>query len=108
MTTHDFVERTSCDECGLESAIPKGAESVKCPKGCGEVKSKMVYEEEPGSEHYRALPVEPIEVTKHMGFLDGNVVKYVMRFKTKGGLKDLQKARQYLKWLIEKEYPDDG
>lgn len=38
-----------------------------------------------------------------MGFLDGNVVKYVTRFRHKNGLQDLHKAKQYLDKLIEVE-----
>ena len=42
--------------------------------------------------------------TSHnMGFLDGNVVKYVTRFKHKNGMQDLKKAKQYLDKLIEVE-----
>ena len=35
------------------------------------------------------------------GFLIGNVIKYVARYKHKDGVKDLEKARVYLNWLIE-------
>ncbi len=38
-----------------------------------------------------------------LGFLDGNVVKYVARFRHKGGVEDLKKARHYLDKLIEVE-----
>lgn len=42
--------------------------------------------------------------TSHnMGFLDGNVVKYVTRFRHKNDLQDLHKAKQYLDKLIEVE-----
>jgi hypothetical protein len=40
--------------------------------------------------------------TSHdMNFLQGNVVKYVTRYKQKNGLQDLEKAMQYLEKLIE-------
>lgn len=38
-----------------------------------------------------------------MGFLEGNVVKYITRYKHKNGLEDLKKAKQYLDKLIELE-----
>jgi hypothetical protein len=38
-----------------------------------------------------------------MSYLEGNVIKYVSRFKTKNGLEDLLKAKAYLERLI-KEY----
>ena len=34
------------------------------------------------------------------GYLHGNIIKYVWRFKYKGGVKDLQKAEWYLKKLM--------
>lgn len=35
------------------------------------------------------------------GFLQGNVIKYVARYKEKGGVDDLKKAQHYLFELIE-------
>lgn len=43
-----------------------------------------------------------IDITRHMGFLEGNVVKYVARAGRKGDkLEDLLKAKKYLEWAIE-------
>lgn len=36
-----------------------------------------------------------------MNFCEGNVIKYVTRYKYKGGVEDLQKAKWYLERLIE-------
>lgn len=48
--------------------------------------------------------VQVIDITKHLDFLSGNVVKYVCRAGRKGDrLTDLKKAKQYLDWLIERE-----
>lgn len=48
--------------------------------------------------------VQVIDITKHLDFLAGNVVKYVCRAGRKGDkVTDLLKARQYLDWLIERE-----
>lgn len=49
-----------------------------------------------------------IEVTKFilswdLGFCEGNILKYLIRFKYKNGLEDLKKAEKYLQLLIEKE-----
>lgn len=53
--------------------------------------------------HYNQFNIEPIDyiVQNNLGFLEGNVVKYVTRYKLKDGIKDLKKARQYIDWLIE-------
>ena len=58
--------------------------------------------EHPG--HYTSHPsgIEVIEITRHMGFCLGNVVKYVLRADLKGNaIEDLRKARQYLDFEIE-------
>ena len=40
-------------------------------------------------------------LAKELGFLEGNIIKYIVRYETKGGVKDLLKARTYLDRLIE-------
>ena len=50
--------------------------------------------------------VEVIDLTRHMDFLLGNVVKYVCRAGRKegvSGLEDLLKAERYLGWALVRE-----
>jgi hypothetical protein len=37
------------------------------------------------------------------GYCKGNVLKYLLRYRYKGGARDLEKAQVYLRWLIEVE-----
>jgi hypothetical protein len=55
--------------------------------------------------HYNAGPIEVIDAIEAwgLGFCDGNVVKYVARFRHKNGVEDLRKAAWYLNRLIERE-----
>lgn len=60
-------------------------------------------------EHY-AYDIEPIVVLEdwltheeYCGFCRGNVLKYIARYKEKGGVDDLKKAQTYLQWLINAE-----
>jgi hypothetical protein len=53
--------------------------------------------------HYTAYPVQPIEISRHLGFCLGNAVKYVLRAPYKGGVEDINKALKYLDW--ERERP---
>lgn len=39
----------------------------------------------------------------NLDFFEGNIVKYVTRWKHKNGIEDLKKAKQYLDKLIELE-----
>jgi hypothetical protein len=58
-----------------------------------------------GGNHYRAKGIQPIEYihANNLGFCEGNVVKYVTRWKDKGGEDDLRKAIHYLELLIQLE-----
>jgi hypothetical protein len=52
--------------------------------------------------HYRHFEIEPVTyaMKNRLGFAEGNVVKYVTRYKHKGGLQDLHKAKRYIDLLI--------
>ena len=41
--------------------------------------------------------------THNLNFFEGNIVKYITRWKDKNGIEDLHKAQQYLDKLIELE-----
>jgi hypothetical protein len=56
-------------------------------------------------DHYKSLKIQPIEYIHANGipFAEGSVIKYVTRWRDKGGIKDLEKARHFLDLLIELE-----
>ena len=58
--------------------------------------------------HYKDKGIQPIVYihANNLGFCAGNVVKYVTRYKTKGGAADIRKAIHYLELLLELEYKD--
>jgi hypothetical protein len=53
-------------------------------------------------EHYQKA-IQPWDyiTMNRLGYLEGNVIKYVTRYKEKNGLEDLEKARHYIDKLIE-------
>jgi len=55
--------------------------------------------------HYKSLKIQPIEYIHANGipFAEGCVIKYVTRWRDKGGIKDLEKAKHFLELLIELE-----
>lgn len=59
-----------------------------------------------GGDHYRTFVIQPSEFIhkNSLGFLEGNVIKYVCRHGVKHGRIDLEKARHYIDLLIEWEY----
>ena len=54
-------------------------------------------------KHYTQWGIEPIDfiASNKMNFLEGNVIKYVTRYKYKNWIEDLKKAKFYLDKLIE-------
>ena len=58
-----------------------------------------------GGSHYKDRKIQPVEFihANGLGFCEGNVVKYVTRWRNKNGLDDLYKAQHYIELLIELE-----
>ena len=56
-------------------------------------------------DHYKSLKIQPIEFIHANGipFAEGSVIKYVTRWRDKGGIADLEKAKHFLEILIELE-----
>lgn len=55
--------------------------------------------------HYKDLPIQPVEYiyANALGYFEGNVVKYISRWRNKNGIADLEKAKHYIELLIELE-----
>ena len=62
-------------------------------------------ERQVGGNHYQ-LPIQPIDyiLLNKLGYCEGNVIKYVTRYKQKNGKEDLLKAIHYLQFLLSSEY----
>ena len=60
-------------------------------------------EQQVGGAHYAVKAIQPWDyiIANNLGYLEGNIVKYVSRWKDKGGIEDLKKAQHYLQKLIE-------
>ena len=56
-----------------------------------------------GGAHYKDKAIQPWDfiASNKLGYLEGNIIKYVSRWQDKGGIEDLRKARHYLDKLIE-------
>jgi len=58
-----------------------------------------------GGQHYQQS-IQPWDyiIANQLGYLEGNVIKYVTRHKSKGGRADILKAIHYLEKILEVEY----
>ena len=66
-------------------------------------------------DHYTQGSIECIEAIEaalgdegFVAYCQGNVMKYLWRHRNKGGVEDLEKARRYLDWMIEREGGKDA
>ena len=59
-----------------------------------------------GGNHYTIHKIQPIEFiqSNSIPFIEGNIIKYVMRHRSKNGIEDLKKAKHYIDLLIYYEY----
>ena len=60
-------------------------------------------EQQVGGAHYAVKTIQPWDfiIANNIGYLEGNIIKYISRWKDKGGVEDLKKAQHYLQKLIE-------
>lgn len=58
-----------------------------------------------GPDHYKDKPMQPWDyiTSNNLGYLEGNVIKYISRWRQKNGVEDLRKAKHYIEKLIEIE-----
>ena len=56
-----------------------------------------------GGDHYKGMAIQPIEYIQANGlsYIEGNIVKYISRWREKNGIEDLKKIKHYVEFLIE-------
>jgi hypothetical protein len=56
-----------------------------------------------GGKHYIKYKIQPIEfiTQNNIPFIEGNVIKYLLRYKDKNGIQDLDKCIHYIELLKE-------
>ena len=63
-----------------------------------------------GGGHYKDRGIQPLEYTmkNNLSFCEGNVVKYISRYKSKNGIEDLAKVVHYALLAAYEEYGEQG
>jgi hypothetical protein len=58
-----------------------------------------------GGDHYLKKKIQPIEyiMANKLDFCEGNIVKYITRWRDKGGIESLRKIKQYVDFIIQEE-----
>ena len=59
-----------------------------------------------GGSHYKDCVIQPVEyiIKNKLDFLEGNVVKYITRHKTKGQEEDIRKVIHYCELILQHKY----
>lgn len=72
------------------------------------IDKKSPYKTQVGGSHYQSN-MQPAQFIRanNLNFNQGNVVKYIGRYKSKNGLQDLEKVVQYTLFEVFEEYPDE-
>jgi len=91
-------------EMKLESILPQHVKHLEGQRAKARFDSALDKQE--GGDHYKSKAIQPVEYNhaNGLGFLEGNVIKYVTRHKEKNGLQDIEKAIHYLELIKQLEY----
>jgi len=56
-----------------------------------------------GGDWYKKMPVQLVEFChkNRIPYVEGNVIKYMVRWREKGGIEDLKKAKHYIDLILE-------
>ena len=91
------------DEKGEESAWAMKPNVEEAENPLREVHTPL--QTQIGGTHYKKYPIQPIEYVhaNGIGYFEGTAIKYLTRWKDKGGIEDLKKAIHFIELLIELE-----
>lgn len=107
--TDEPANLVSVARCSMRKKKPKPAIRPATPMDLTatpeeeEAFNAIANSQQVGGSHYKDKAIQPWDyiASNSLGYLEGNVVKYVSRWREKGGLEDLKKAQHYLTKLIE-------
>ncbi len=100
------MKQIDCDYCMLYSRVFITKEGAYQPNFLLREEFEMTLpNKQVGGNHYQDMPIQPWEFIEKnkIGFSEGNIIKYVARWRKKNGLEDLKKARHYIDLLIQAE-----
>jgi Protein of unknwon function (DUF3310) len=80
--------------------MPQVMEANSVPKSALDIQA--------GGDHYKSLPIQPVQYihANKLPYLEGNVIKYVTRHRSKNGKQDIEKAIHYLQLILQLDYSE--
>ena len=96
-----FVDHYLQHKCSLKGTIAQSIQSL-----LKRYAPSLVLK---GGSHYKKKRIDPILYCwiNDIGPIESKVIKYISRWKDKGGKSDLLKAKHCIEILIDLEYPED-
>lgn len=75
-----------------------------------EESSKSALDTQVAGSHYKSLKIQPMEYSmgNKLDACQHTAIKYITRFRDKGGIEDLNKAKHAIDLLIQFEYGNDN
>ena len=98
------LERTGQKSLRNKNRRSKRMLTAQMAKPTDPMPEQTPLQKQTGGTHYKGMPIQPAEYAEKNGLslLEGNVVKYITRWKLKGQpLSDLEKAKHCIDLLIE-------
>ena len=91
---------------GYEQYMYRKNQEEKLIEGTYEYEYGKPSDKQIGGSHYKDCVIQPADyiVKNNLDFLEGNVVKYITRHKTKNGIEDIRKVIHYAELILELEY----
>lgn len=101
---------STCNETLREQGLAYPRTCAKCYLGPCIGNPMSALDTQVAGSHYKELKIQPVEFIhqNEIGFMAGNVIKYVCRYKAKNGVQDLEKAKHYIEMLIEQELNEES
>lgn len=78
----------------------------QCPDDDSYLPPTSALDKQEGGAHYKDHAIQPIEYihANKLGYIEGNVVKYITRHTSKGGAEDVRKVIHYCELLLQLQY----
>ena len=100
---YEEIDMAVCHYCGLQLDARS-----QCPAGCHHPASAYTdkapaNKTQVGGNHYKGQELEHWDIVAmfDLDYFQGQITKYVMRWKKKNGVEDLEKAKHFLEKYIE-------
>jgi len=91
--------------CGCLHECKRKEEAATCGGLTAAELGKVSLDVQVGGDHYSKMKLQPVKyiMANKLEFCEGCIIKYVSRWKDKGGVEDLKKARHFIDILIDSE-----